>query len=481
MSIKTEIVRITTNVSNAYNAAEQNGATMPSIKNSANLASTVQQLVKPTGVLEITENNEYDVTNYASVEVNVESGPSGGYDIEQVTLEDGTCELKITDAAGGSGGSGGSVIGRRYGEFRCVAIDYDGTILKEEWLNTGDVFALPEFPTHDRLVAQNWSASQEIVDNSITVDDKDFICGAVYTTASGKSEFDIVLNKATGLEVAVRISGTKDWGDGTSDTSTTHTYTDYGEYTISCSGTSMASSSSAGVFNQSSSGYNMWCVGAYLAIPSVTEYAFQYCSGLRTVTFCDGTTVAQYALLLTKNLKAVIFPHTTASKAVQKYCCDYCNTKYIVIPYGYTSLQEKAFENTNSEAIVLPDTITTLGNNVFISSKTGRFSTSKNLRNAYSYGIPYPLNDKFKKIKLAYDFNSYSYLYLGDKFEIVDYSAKTTVPTWGNYLISSSQLTPNGSTGNLKIIVPDDLYDTWITTSGWSGWANYIYKASEVK
>lgn len=104
MSIKTEIVRITTNVNNAYNAAEQNGATMPSVKNSANLASTVQQLVKPTGVLEITENNEYDVTNYASVEVNVESGPSGGYDIEQVTLEDGTCELKITDAAGGSGG-----------------------------------------------------------------------------------------------------------------------------------------------------------------------------------------------------------------------------------------------------------------------------------------------------------------------------------------------------------------------------------------
>lgn len=104
MSIKTEIVRITTNVSNAYNAAEQNGATMPSIKNSANLASTVQQLVKPTGVLEITENNTYDVTTYASVEVNVESGPSGEYNIEQVTLDDGTCELKITDAAGGSGG-----------------------------------------------------------------------------------------------------------------------------------------------------------------------------------------------------------------------------------------------------------------------------------------------------------------------------------------------------------------------------------------
>lgn len=445
------------------------------------VTGTLQEGITPEGTLEITENNTYDVTTYASVDVNVESGSSGEYNIEQVTLDDGTCELKITDAAGGGGGSGGSVIGRRYGEFRCVAIDYDGTILKEEWLNTGDVFTLPEFPTHDRLVAQNWSASQEIVDNSITVDDKDFICGAVYTTASGKSEFDIVLNKATGLEVSVRISGTKDWGDGTSDTSTTHTYTDYGEYTISCSGTSMASSSSAGVFNQSSSGYNMWCVGAYLAIPSVTEYAFQWCSGLRTITFCDGTTVGKFALLVTSNLKAVIFPYTTDSTAIQQSCCNKCNAKYIVIPYGYKSLSSNALERTNFEIIVLPDTITTCNSSAFQDCKTGRFSTSKNLSTASQYGIPYPLNNKFKKIKLAYNFNSYSYLYLGDKFEIVDYSAKTTVPTWGNYLISSSQLTPNGSTGNLKIIVPDDLYDTWITTSGWSGWANYIYKASEVK
>ena len=32
---------------------------------------------------------------------------------------------------------------------------------------------------------------------------------------------------------------------------------------------------------------------------------------------------------------------------------------------------------------------------------------------------------------------------------------------------------------NLKIIVPDELYDTWIVATNWSTYANKIVKASE--
>jgi hypothetical protein len=32
----------------------------------------------------------------------------------------------------------------------------------------------------------------------------------------------------------------------------------------------------------------------------------------------------------------------------------------------------------------------------------------------------------------------------------------------------------------IKIIVPDNLYDQWISATNWSTYANYIYKASEV-
>ena len=41
MSIESEIVRINTNIANAYNEAEAKGATMPATENSDNLASTI--------------------------------------------------------------------------------------------------------------------------------------------------------------------------------------------------------------------------------------------------------------------------------------------------------------------------------------------------------------------------------------------------------------------------------------------------------
>ena len=41
MSIASEIVRINTNIANAYNEAEAKGATMPATENSDNLASTI--------------------------------------------------------------------------------------------------------------------------------------------------------------------------------------------------------------------------------------------------------------------------------------------------------------------------------------------------------------------------------------------------------------------------------------------------------
>ena len=122
------------------------------------------------------------------------------------------------------------------GEYFVKVIDYDGTILKEAHLDTGDKFTLPNPPSHNGLVFQEWSCSQEIVDNTITITDNNVMVGAVYTTASGLSEFDIELTKVTGLDVTLNMNGTKDWGDGTSDNLNTHTYTNYGKYMINYSG-----------------------------------------------------------------------------------------------------------------------------------------------------------------------------------------------------------------------------------------------------
>ena len=118
MSIATEIQRIKANIENAYTKAEEKGATIPTTKNSENLASTIESIetggtvntqektatpskstqnitpdsgyylskvvvnpipseyIVPSGSQDIVENGTYDITDKAQVVVNVAS--SGG-------------------------------------------------------------------------------------------------------------------------------------------------------------------------------------------------------------------------------------------------------------------------------------------------------------------------------------------------------------------------------------------------------------------
>ena len=325
--------------------------------------------------------------------------------------------------------SGGGDIGT--GDYTVKVIDYDGTVLLEKKGNTGGVIDLPTAPTHDKLVFQEWSASVSISDNKVTIADNDIMVGAVYTTASGQNEFDITLTNATGLSVTLNMDGIKDWGDGTSDTETTHTYTAYGDYTIKCDGTTMTATHSAGSFGQSNSSKNYYCTAVrFASITSISSYVFQYCLSLTSIVISNSVTrMFMDAFYNCYSLTSAVIPNSVTKIDSNLFFNCYSLTS-AVIPNSVASIGTDAFDGCYSLSnVVIPNSVTSIGQQAF--------------RQCYSL--------------TKYDFSQY-----------------TSVPTLSNTNVFTN------INAICKIIVPDRLYNSWIAASNWSTYADYIYKASEV-
>lgn len=331
---------------------------------------------------------------------------------------------KIVGTASGGGG-------QTTGDYFVKVIDYDGTVLLEKRGNNGDSFDLPTAPTHDRLVFQEWSASVAVSNNKVTIADNDIMVGAVYTTTSGKNEFDITLTKVTGLSVTLNMDGTKDWGDGTSDTETTHTYTAYGDYTILCDGTKMTTSSSAGLFGQSSGANNDYCTRLRFAgVTSIGSYACYKCYSLTNITIPSSvTSIRDYACFNCCSLTDITIPNGVTSIGASAFKDCYSLTN-ITIPNSVKSIESDAFSGCHSlTSITIPSSVTSI--------------------RGYAFGFCYSLTR-------------------------CDFSRHTSIPT----LVNTGTFTNINAI--CKIIVPDNLYDRWIAASNWSTYADYIYKASEV-
>ena len=428
---------------------------------------------------------------------------------------------KVLDIETGGGGDSG-------GQYLVQVIDYDGTVLKQDHLDTGATFTLPDVPTnHSKLVFQEWSSPVTITDNSITIGNSDITIGAVYKTVSGLTEIDIVLTKVTGLEVTCKMAGNKNWGDGTTDSATTHTYTDYGSYTITCDGTSIpaGSSSSSGMFSASSSNKNYYCTEVRVgnSVTSIGDYAFGYCYSLTSVTIPDSvtsigsnafgycysltsviipdsvTSIGSYAFRYCYSLTSVTIPDSVTS--IGDYAFRYCySLTSVIIPDSVTSIGSNAFRECYSltsvtipdsvtsigdyafrycyslTSVIIPDSVTSIGSNAFrecYSLTSVTIPDSVTSIGDYAFGYCYSLTsvtipDSVTSIG-DYAFNScYSII----KY---DFTSATSVPTLSN---TNAFL---GINGICKIYVPDALYDSWIVATNWATYADYIYKASEME
>ena len=285
-----------------------------------------------------------------------------------------------------------------------------------------------------------------------------------------------------------------DWGDGsatqtlsgTGNKNTTHTYAEIGEYTISLnpsSGCTLgfgAGSSSNSVMGDAGNTGRVYCnmlqaVEIGKNVTSIGSYAFTNCFSLASVVIPQGvTSIGSHAFETCLSLASVVIPDSVTSIGSNAFRTCYALAS-VVIPDSVTRISVNAFYYCYSLAsVVIPDSVTSIGSSAFINCfSLASVVIPQGVTSISDYAFDTCLSlasvvipDSVTSIGDRAFYNCYGMAYY-------DFRASKSVPTLSNsnafYNIPSI----------CKIVVPDDLYDSWIVATNWSSRASNIVKASE--
>jgi hypothetical protein len=352
------------------------------------------------------------------------------------------------------------------GDYLVRYFDYDGTILKEQWVDSGEDATPPTSPSHSGLTFQGWNR----VSTNVT-EDRDI--GATYITSDGKTRAKIRLTTVSGKAPTLYLNKsdsstlTIDWGDGTSNTYTnsgnfnvSHTYTNYGDYNItmwisSGSGTyTFGNGSSTTTFiGGSTQAYRNTLLDIFIGedVTSISPYAFAYCYSLTSITIPSGvTSISPYAFAYCYSLTSITIPSGVTS--IGNSAFEGCHSlTSVTIPNSVTSIGSYAFSNCYSlTSLTIPSGVTSIGNSTFYSCHS-----------LTSITIPSGVTS----------IGDYAFYFC---YSILEYILEpTTPPTLSN----TNAFTDINSI--CKIYVPDASVSAYKSASYWSTYANYIYPISE--
>lgn len=374
--------------------------------------------------------------------------------------------------------------------------DWNGTLLKTQYVKTGNNAVAPTPPTHSNLTFQEWN-------NPLTNITMDWDIGAIYKTTDNKTYLYATFTVITGLQPPILLTKTNtntltiDWGDGTSQIDTgngartitkTNPYVSYGSYIITITydssyslsnyimgtGTYLGAVTKAHISNYVNA-LNYTFRNSSLrecTIPlSVTNLGTNtfYATPLKNINFPSGITTLMTNTLYACHTKFILSKNTVNidSLSIWGNMQDFINLS------NASSISESVGRDGHGlESVILPNNMDTIKSNSF----------------NYSYLL--------QKIKLpnnliTIEANSFSWIYKLDELDFPN--TLTTIGTgcFTNILdlkmMIFRTITPpslaSGCFTNMKkdfrIYVPDASVNDYKIATNWINVANYIYPLSQ--
>lgn len=428
-------------------------------------AVTISASELVSGSQTITDNDTYDVTNLASVVVNVSGGGGSSAEPNDVNF-----------------------------------LDYDGTIVYSySRTDALALNALPSNPSHTGLTAQGWNWSLANIKSYLSkYPDATVYVGQMYITNDGKTRLYVHFEDgrcAPYLQLYPNGTVVIDWGDNsTTDTltgtslstiqSVQHTYAHGGDYvitlTVTGSVTINGDTTAGSYLLQKEAGTSSTYVSQVYrnAIKKIeigsgvdlsNSYAFRMLTSLKTVTLPkDTTSLGSYAFQNCYSLLSLTIPDGVTSFG--SYTFSGCGSLVnFTIPDGMTSIGNYVFSSCYSLMnVTIPDDVTSLGKNAFQSCYSlvnltipdGITSIASNAINS-CYSLA---NLTIQSDVTSIAANSFDYCYGMAKYHFLS----ETPPT----LASTNAFT--GIPSDCIIYVPQANLNDYKTANNWSTYASYM-------
>lgn len=212
------------------------------------------------------------------------------------------------------------------------------------------------------------------------------------------------------------------------------------------------------------------------SVSSVGSSIFNECDNLKTVVLSEKLSAIPNSMFYKcHNLQSIDIPEGVTDIGSQAfYECR--SLQNVNVPNGVQIIKQNAFLNCNSLLeINLPESVTNIEYGAFqYCYSLSKITMSSNITSIGSsaFSCCYSLLEIFIPSGVSVLNSSVFTSCLNMKK--YDFSEHTQVPTLEN--TNAFQSIPK----DCKIIVPDALYEEWISATNWSNYASYIIKASEV-